>query len=95
MLEMTPFEIYQASEFILKRIQYDNEAENRRTARICCTLANIYRNKKKKKKSFTEDDFMPVKKKTRQEKQMSVKDLNCAVRMLTIMCGGKIVKAGE
>ena len=89
-MHMTPLEIHQAQKFIIKRIKFENELADRRTARICCVLANI--NRKKHSKAFKEEDFLPKKKKSRKERQMNVNDIATTLKMLTIMNGGTIIR---
>lgn len=80
---MTPSEILKFHNAFVKRFELENELANRRTARICCLLANINRDKKHKKKPFTEDDFMP--KVEKPKKRQTVKQMETVLKMLTIM----------
>jgi hypothetical protein len=46
---------------LLKRYEQDLELQNYRTAMICATVLEPYRDRKKHKKPFTAQDFMPKK----------------------------------
>lgn len=85
---MTPLEIYKFVKYTSKRIEFENDMADRRTARICCIIAN--KNRKKGSKAFTEEQFIPKKKKSR--KQMSVNDLSTTLKMITLMFNGTITR---
>jgi hypothetical protein len=80
------------SEAKFKRFEDEQYAENMRTARICATFANTFRDTKKKKEPFIEDDFMPKKEQKKQEKKKPI-DVNVMAEMfyaLTEACGGVV-----
>ena len=85
---MTLHEISKVYEQRMKRIEFDNKSNDRRTARICSVLANIHRDSKKKKKPFSEDDFMPVKQE--KKKPQSINTMAAILKAVTIANGGKV-----
>ena len=88
-MKMTPSEIYKCYKFRMEKIEFDNKSSNMRTARICCVLANINRDKKKHPKVFTEEDFMP-KKNIKQKNKQSINNMVAVLKAITLMHGGKV-----
>lgn len=89
-MKMTLNEIYEVYEHRMKRIEYDNKANDMRTARICSLIANINRDSKKRRKPFTEDDFMPKKK--IEKKEQSIDQMASILRLITKANGGQVPK---
>lgn len=92
-MKMTLNEIYEVYEHRMKRIEYDNKADDMRTARICSLIANIYRDSKKRRKPFTEDDFMPKKEeKKKEKKEQSIDQMASILMLITKANGGQVPK---
>lgn len=85
---MTLHEIESVYKARMDKLEMEIELKNRTTARICSIIANCNRDKKKQPRAFTENDFMPKKKKSKNKKQ-SVNDMKTVLKMLTIMNSGK------
>ena len=86
----------QKTKYLLDR----NMEDDRRTARICCTIANV--NRSKKSKTYKENDFIPKYKtnqKTNQKnnqkdnKKMSLNQMATVLKVITIANGG-VLKNG-
>jgi hypothetical protein len=89
-MTMTLLEIGKVYDNRMKKINLDNKADDMRTARICCILANINRDTKKKRKPFTEDDFMPQEK--AKNKPQTPEQMANILKLFTIANGGKVPK---
>ena len=74
-------EIYEAR---MKLIKLQNDLDNRRTARICCLIANIHA---KKGKKFNEDDFIPGEK---EKNKQDVKSMETTLKAITMIFGGEV-----
>lgn len=82
-MSMTILELNKFAKQKFERIRLEEEANNRRVARICMIIANVNRDRKKKPKPYTEKDFMP--KSTEKRKKMNVKDIATTLKMIAIM----------
>lgn len=89
-MHMTIKELFLAYENRMKLIKEQNDFKNRRTARICCIIANANRDSKKKPRPFTEEDFMP-KQKLKGKKKMNVNQMETMLKTITLAYGGKVV----
>lgn len=89
-MNMTIKEIFTAYEQRMKLLKDKNDCENRRTARICCIIANANRDSKKKPRPFMEDDFIP-KEKLKEKKKMNVNQMETLLKTITLAYGGKVV----
>lgn len=87
---MTVDEILNCYEGRMENIKHKNDFDNRRTARICMTIANAYRDKKKKPKPFSEDDFIPKEKLKNKKEKMTVNQMATILKAVTLAYGGKV-----
>ena len=74
-------------------LERDRTEAEYRSAMICATLGNLYRDEKKRKKPYQPKDFMPQREKKNEDKQ-SWEDQLKIIEMLNAAMGGKDARGG-
>lgn len=87
--EMTPRELRIYSSQHIERYKLEQKAEDIRTAKICCVIANVFRDSKQKKTPFEISDFLSDEE---PKKAQTAEEMANVLKAITYCLGGEVIE---